>query len=123
MNDLRYPFLDLGKVNADDAEALKAAACRVIDSGRYVGGEECEAFERELAAYTGTDYAIGVSNGLDALRLILRAYILIGRLEPGDEVIVPQTHILPPSLQSPTRSYSGFRRRLLQYSQYRYITD
>ena len=89
MNDLRYPFLDLGKLNADDAEALKAAACRVIDSGRYVGGEECEAFERELAAYTGTDYAIGVSNGLDALRLILRAYILIGRLEPGDEVIVP----------------------------------
>lgn len=89
MSDLRYPFLDLGKANIDDAEALKAAACRVIDSGRYIGGEECAAFEGELAAYTGTDYAVGVSNGLDALRLILRAYIQMGRLMPGDEVIVP----------------------------------
>ncbi len=85
----RYPFLDLGTVNAEYADALKAAACRVIDSGRYVGGPENEAFEKELADATGTAFAIGVSNGLDALRLIFKAYIALGRLNPGDEVLVP----------------------------------
>ena len=89
MNNLRYPFLDLGHVNASYNSALKEAACRVIDSGRYVGGAENEAFERELAASVGTDYAVGLSNGLDALRLILRGYMELGRISPGDEVIVP----------------------------------
>ena len=89
MSKLKYPFLDLGTVNAAYADGLKAAACRVIDSGRYVGGGECEAFEEQLARHTGTKYAVGVSNGLDALRLILRAYMALGKLAPGDEVIVP----------------------------------
>ncbi len=89
MKDLKYPFLDLGTVNAPYADELKEAAIRVIDSGRYIGGQEVEAFERELAAHTGSVYAVGVSNGLDALRLIFRAYIELGRLAPGDEVIVP----------------------------------
>lgn len=89
MSKLKYPFLDLGTVNAAYADGLKAAACRVIDSGRYVGGGECEAFEKQLARHTGTKYAVGVSNGLDALRLILRAYMALGKLAKGDEVIVP----------------------------------
>ncbi len=89
MSELKYPFLELGTVNAPYKEALKAAAARVIDSGRYVGGAENEAFECELAAHTGTRYAVGVSNGLDALRLIFKAYIGLGRLREGDAVIVP----------------------------------
>ena len=89
MSELKYPFLELGTVNAPYKEALKAAAARVIDSGRYVGGAENEAFESELAAHTGTRYAVGVSNGLDALRLIFKAYIGLGRLREGDAVIVP----------------------------------
>lgn len=89
MNELSYPFLDLGKVNAPYAENLVKATERVIRSGRYIGGEECGQFERELAELVGVPYAVGVSNGLDALRLILRAYIELGRLSLGDEVVVP----------------------------------
>lgn len=89
MSELRYPYLDLAKVNSRYVKELEEAALRVVNSGRYVGGSEVESFERELAAATGTDYAVGVSNGLDALRLIFRAYIELGRLQRGDEVIVP----------------------------------
>lgn len=86
---MRYPFLDLRTVNEPLMAELKAAAERVIESGRYVGGEECAALEEELKAATGTAHAVGVSNGLDALRLIFKAYIEMGRLAPGDEVLVP----------------------------------
>lgn len=86
---MKYPFLDLKTVNAPMMAQLKEAACAVIDSGRYIGGPEVEAFEAELAQATGAPYAVGVSNGLDALRLIFRAYIALGRLQPGDGVIVP----------------------------------
>ncbi|WP_448096383.1 DegT/DnrJ/EryC1/StrS family aminotransferase [Luteibacter yeojuensis] len=85
----RVPFLDIGEVNAPYADELKAAASRVIDSGWYVLGEELDAFEREFARYCGTSHAIGVGNGLDALSLILRAYLDRGVLAEGDEVIVP----------------------------------
>ena len=83
-----YTFLDLDLVNRPYMADIRAALDRVALSGRYVGGPEVEAFENELAAATGTRYAVGVSNGLDALRLIFRAYILLGRLQPGDEVLV-----------------------------------
>lgn len=86
---MRYPFLDLRTVNEPLMSELKSAAMRVIESGRYVGGEECAAFEEELKAVAGTDYVVGVSNGLDALRLIFKAYIEMGLLKPGDEVLVP----------------------------------
>lgn len=85
----KYPFLDLADANAPYMDELREAAARVVSSGRYVGGPECELFEKELAAATGIKYAVGVSNGLDALRLILRAYIEMGEMRPGDEVIVP----------------------------------
>lgn len=83
------PFLSLRDVNARLADELKAAAARVIDSGWYVLGEEVAAFEREFAAYCGVRHAVGVGNGLDALSLILRAYLSLGVLAEGDEVIVP----------------------------------
>ena len=84
-----HPFLNLGQVNAPYADDLVAAAERVIRSGRYVGGPEVDSFEQQLAQLTGVPYIIGVSNGLDALRLILLAYRELGRLAEGDEVIVP----------------------------------
>jgi dTDP-4-amino-4,6-dideoxygalactose transaminase len=83
------PFLDLGEVNAPYADELKVAVNRVIDSGWYVLGEEVAAFEREFATWCGVRHAVGVGNGLDALSLILRAYIDLGVLAEGDEVIVP----------------------------------
>lgn len=82
-------FLDLQKINALHGPAIKAATERVVDSGWYLQGAENKAFEAEYADYIGTAHAVGCGNGLDALRLILRAYIELGRLRPGDEVIVP----------------------------------
>ena len=84
-----YTFLDLGRVNAPYAEELKRACGRVIDSGRYIGGPEVEALESDMSALTGTRHAVGVASGLDALRLTLMAWIELGRMAPGDEVIVP----------------------------------
>lgn len=86
---MRYPFLDLVKVNEPYRDELIAAATRVIESGRYVGGSEIEAFEHELGNMLRVPYVVAVSNGLDALRLILRAYVELGIMEPGDEIIVP----------------------------------
>lgn len=82
-------FLDLQKINAQHAAELKTAAARVIDSGWYLQGEELKNFETQLAAYIGVKHAIGVANGLDALRLILKAYMEMGIMAEGDEVIVP----------------------------------
>jgi len=82
-------FLDLQKINAQYEQELKHAASSVIDSGWYLLGNRVKQFEKELQAYTGTKNAIAVGNGLDALRLILKAYLEMGVLNPGDEVIVP----------------------------------
>src|SRR5665647_662661 len=82
-------FLDLQKINAQYAAELKEATARVIDSGWYLLGNELKTFETNLAEYIGLKHAIGVANGLDALRLILKAYIEMGVMEEDDEVIVP----------------------------------
>lgn len=82
-------FLDLQKINAQYAEELKQAAAEVIDSGWYLLGERVRRFETNLANYIGVKHAIGVANGLDALRLILKSYMEIGHMKEGDEVIVP----------------------------------
>lgn len=82
-------FLDLKKINAQYAAELKQAAAEVIDSGWYLLGERVKQFETNLANYIGVKHAIGVGNGLDALRLILKAYIQMGTMQEGDEVIVP----------------------------------
>lgn len=84
-----FPFLNLGQSNARYAARLKEAAARVIDSGLFLGGPETSAFEHELASYLGVTHCIGVSNGLDAIRLIFRGYMELGKLKKGDEVIIP----------------------------------
>lgn len=70
-------------------EEIREAARRVIDSGWYLQGKENELFEQHYAEYIGTKYCIGCANGLDALIWIWRAYIELGVMQPGDEVIVP----------------------------------
>jgi len=82
-------FLDLQKINAQYADELKQVAAEVIDSGWYLLGERVKQFETNLAQYIGVKNAIGVANGLDALRLILKAYIELDIMKEGDEVIVP----------------------------------
>jgi dTDP-4-amino-4,6-dideoxygalactose transaminase len=86
---MKVPFLDLQAINALHRSELLDAATRVIDSGWYIHGKEHAAFEHEFAEYCGTSECIGVANGLDALRLIFRAYRELGRLRDGDEVLVP----------------------------------
>lgn len=82
-------FLDLQKINLQYQEEIEAKLVQVFRSGWYLMGGELAAFEKNLAQYIGTEHAIGVANGLDALRLILRAYIEMGVMSPGDEIIVP----------------------------------
>lgn len=82
-------FLDLKEINSRYAEELKQVAAEVIDSGWYLLGERVKSFESNLAKYVGVKNAIGVANGLDALRLILKAYIEMGIMQEDDEVIVP----------------------------------
>ena len=85
----KYPFLDLALTNAPYMDELKAAATSVIESGRYLHGQQTELLEQEIAQLCKTEYCVSVSNGLDALRLILRAYKEMGILHNGDEVIAP----------------------------------
>ena len=82
-------FLDLQKVTESHGKEINEAVSRVVNSGWYLQGKENEQFEKDYAEYIGTKHAIGVANGLDAINLIFRAYIEMGRLKPGDEVIVP----------------------------------
>ena len=82
-------FLDLQKINAHYEQELKIAANRVIDSGWYLMGKELETFEQSYATLCNVKFALGVANGLDALRLIFKGYIELGIMTKGDEVIVP----------------------------------
>ncbi len=85
MADAPIPFLDLRRINDRHRSAYEAALSRVLDSGRLLLGEETAAFEREFAAWCGASDCVGVGNGFDALRLVLRAW----DIGAGDEVIVP----------------------------------
>ncbi len=85
----QYPFLNLGLANQPIEAQLKEATCRVIESGRYLHGEQTALLETEMAQRCNTEFCIGVSNGLDALKLIFRAYKEMGILHNGDKVIVP----------------------------------
>jgi dTDP-4-amino-4,6-dideoxygalactose transaminase len=82
-------FLDIQKITDSFEPELSDAIGRVIGSGWFLLGEEVSNFEKEYAEYIGSKYCVGVGNGLDALRLILRAYIEMGIMKEGDEVIVP----------------------------------
>lgn len=82
-------YLDLKEITALHGEEINDAIRKVVDSGWYLQGAFNEKFEREYADYIGTEYCVGCANGLDSLILILKAYIELGKLKPGDEVIVP----------------------------------
>ena len=86
---MNVPFLSLHDVTAMHGEEIREATRRVIDGGWYLQGKENELFEQHYAEYIGTKYCIGCDNGLDALIWIFRAYIELGVMQPGDEVIVP----------------------------------
>jgi len=81
----QVPFLDLSATYKELREEIDSAVARVLDSGAYILGHEVEAFEREFAEYVGVKHCVGVSSGLDALHLALRAL----NVGPGDEVLVP----------------------------------
>lgn len=82
-------FLDLQKMNLSHQSEIEERLLKTFRSGWYLLGNEVKTFEENLAKYTGAKYAIGVANGLDALRLILKAYIELGVMKKGDEIIVP----------------------------------
>ena len=82
-------FLDLKEVTDSHSQEIHEAVNRVVDSGWYLQGEENKHFEEDYAKFIGTKYCIGCANGLDALIWIFRAYIEMGIMHPGDEVIVP----------------------------------
>lgn len=82
-------FLDLKKVNHVYTTEIKKIISDVIDSGWYLMGEQKNQFENDLKTYINIENVIGVGNGLDALRLIFKAYIILGILSEGDEIIVP----------------------------------
>lgn len=82
-------FLDLEKVTAKYADEINEAATRVVNSGWYLQGNENEKFEKDYADFIGSKYCVGCANGLDALIWIFRAYVEMGVMKPGDEVIVP----------------------------------
>ncbi len=81
--------MDLQKVTAKYADEIHEAVNRVVDSGWYLQGRENEKFEADYSRYIGTKHTVGCANGLDALVWIFRAYVEMGVMKPGDEVIVP----------------------------------
>ena len=86
---MNIPFLSLKDVTAKYADEIHEAVKRVVDRGWYLQGKENELFEQHYAEYIGSKHCIGCANGLDALIWIFRAYIELGVMQPGDEVIVP----------------------------------
>ncbi len=86
---MEIKFLDLQKINLQYQEEIQAKLIETFRSGWYLLGNEVKNFENNLAKYIGSPHAIGVANGLDALRLIFKAYLELGQMKFGDEVIVP----------------------------------
>lgn len=82
------PFLDLHSINHRFEEEFQKRFKQFLDSGYYILGNSVSKFESEFAAYCGVSHCVGVANGLDALRLILEAYKIMGKLKDGDEVLV-----------------------------------
>lgn len=89
MNNHQVKFLDIKQVTDSFEPALTEEVNRVIRSGWYLTGRETTKFEIDFAGYCGTKYAVGVANGLDALTLVLSGWMEMGKINPGDEVIVP----------------------------------
>ncbi len=86
---IQVPYYPLKRVVESFGQELQQATTRVVDSGWFIRGKECASFEADFAAYCGAKYCVGVGNGLEALSLILKGYVALGRLDLGDGVIVP----------------------------------
>lgn len=108
---MRLEFLDLKRVNNKYREELLAAAERVIDSGWYTRGEETHEFEKEFARYCGTNACAAVSNGLDAISLILKSWLHQGKLKVGDHVMLPANTFIATALAV---SQNGLIPRLVE---------
>ena len=100
---MNVPFYSLDYVNRTLGDALRESFSDVLDSKWFIRGSRCAAFEEAFAAYCGKKACVGVGNGLDALTLMLKASILLGRMATGDEVIVPAAAGLVPVLVEPNR--------------------
>lgn len=85
---MKIPFLNLKKLNAPFEKAFQERFVDFLNSGHYILGNSVSQFEKEFAVYCGTKFCIGTGNGLDALTLILKGYVELGRLNPRDKVIV-----------------------------------
>lgn len=85
----KVPYYPFERVNASHGDALSNAFARVLKSGWFIRGGEVANFEKQFAAFCGASNCVGVGNGLEALSLILKGYIELGRLQPGDYVVVP----------------------------------
>ncbi len=86
---MKVPFYSLDYVNRDLGNTLSDSVTHVLESNWFIRGDRCREFEEAFAAYCGAKAVVGVGNGLDALTLMLRASIILGRIAEGDEVIVP----------------------------------
>ena len=86
---MRIPFLDLKQINKKYEDDILKKFKNVLNSGWYINGEEVRCFEKEFANFCGTKYCTAVGNGLDALKLIIRGYIVLGEMKEHDEIIVP----------------------------------
>ena len=91
---MKVPFLELAPAYQELKAEIDETIERVLTKGWYILGEEVEAFEREYASYVGSKHCVGVGNGLEALRLTLRAW----RIGAGDEVIVPSNTYIATAL-------------------------
>lgn len=85
---MQVPFLSLKDITAKYADELHEAVLRVTDSGWYLQGNENKKFEKDYAKYIGTEYCVGVANGLQALELMIRACKILNNWNDGDEIIV-----------------------------------
>jgi dTDP-4-amino-4,6-dideoxygalactose transaminase len=86
---MEIKFLDLQKINLQHQEEIENQIVETFRSGWYLLGDKTKTFEKNLAEYIGAKHVIGVANGLDALRLIIRGYLELGIFQKNDEIIVP----------------------------------
>tara|TARA_Y100001958_G_C21246325_1_gene576714 strand:+ start:5259 stop:6389 length:1131 start_codon:yes stop_codon:yes gene_type:complete len=111
MNDKQIPFYDLRTLNESYKDSYLDSLSKIIDLGYYINGQQVESFEKNFGEFCGTKYCIAVASGLDALILSLKAYIEIGLIEKGDEVIVPANTYIASILSI---SKSGLKPKLVE---------
>ena len=85
----KISYLDLKAINKPYEKEIKDAINKVVNSGWYLQGEAVKRFEKSYAQFIGTEYCISCANGTDALKLMLMGELAIGKMQKGDEVIVP----------------------------------